>query len=58
MRPLMLAFLILSPFIAIAQNCHWQPLPSEPATYLAQMVVSTASMRMSDMVHAVQALLT
>jgi hypothetical protein len=58
MRPLMLAFLILSPFIAIAQNYHWHPLSTEPATDLAQMVVNTASMRMSDMVHAVQALLT
>jgi hypothetical protein len=54
----MLAFLILSPFIAIVQNYHWHPLSTEPATDLAQIVVNTASMRMSDMVHAVQALLT
>ena len=58
MRRLMLAFLILSPFIAIAQNYHWQPLATEPATHLAQMVVNTASTKMSNMMHAVQALLT
>jgi hypothetical protein len=58
MRPLMLAFLILSPFIAIAQNYHWQPMAAAPATHLAQVVVNTAATKMSDMVHAVQALLT
>jgi len=58
MRPLMLAFLILSPFIAIAQNYHWHPVATAPASRLAQVVVNTASMKMSDMVHAVQALLT
>lgn len=58
MRPLMLAFLVLAPFIAIAQNYHLQPLATEPAAHLAQMVVNTASTKMSDVVHAVQALLT
>ena len=54
----MLAFLILSPFIAIAQNYHWHPIAVAPATHLAQAVVNTASMKMADMVHAVQELLT
>jgi hypothetical protein len=58
MRPLMLAFLILSPFIALAQNYHWRPLGTEPATHLARAVVYTASMQMSEMVRAVQSLLT
>lgn len=58
MRRLMLAFLILAPFIAIAQNYPMHRLPTAPATHLAQVMVSTASMKMADMVHAVQALLT
>jgi hypothetical protein len=58
MRPLMLAFLILSPFIAIAQNYHWHPIAVAPATHLAQIVVNTASMKMASVVHAVQELLT
>jgi hypothetical protein len=58
MRRLMLAFLILSPFIAIAQNYHVHSLNAAPATHLAQVVVNTASTKMSDVVHAVQALLT
>ncbi len=58
MRPLMMAFLILSPFIAIAQNYHLHSLDPAPATRLAQAVVNTASSKMADVVHAVQALLT
>jgi hypothetical protein len=54
----MLAFLILSPFIAIAQNYHLRSLSAVPATHLAQAVVNSASTRMADVVHAVQALLT
>jgi hypothetical protein len=58
MRPLMLAFLILSPFIALAQNYHMHSFDAEPATHLAHVVASTAHMKMADVVHAVQALLT
>ncbi len=58
MRQLMLAFLILSPFIAIAQNYHVHALDAAPATNLAQAVVSTASSKMASVVHAVQQLLT
>jgi hypothetical protein len=58
MRLLMLAFLILSPFIAIAQNYHLHSLDPAPATHLARAVVNTASSKMADVVHAVQALLT
>jgi hypothetical protein len=58
MRTLMLAFLILSPFIAIAQNYHLHPLATAAATHLAQVVVNTADTKMSDVVHAVQSLLT
>jgi hypothetical protein len=58
MRHIMLAFLILSPFIAIAQNYHLQPIATAPAPHLAQVVVNSATAKMSNMVHAVQALLT
>ncbi len=58
MRSLMLAFIILSPFIAIAQNYHWHPIATAPAAHLAQTVVQTAGDKMADMVHAVRELLT
>jgi hypothetical protein len=58
MRPLMLAFLILSPFIAVAQNYHIHALTPGPAARLAHVVASTAQMKMASVVHAVQALLT
>jgi len=56
----MIAFLILSPFIAVAQNYHLRapiPLPHAPCAQLAHDMVASASTKMSNMVHAVQALL-
>ena len=58
MRRLMLAFLILSPFIAIAQNYHVHSLNPAPATHLAQAVVNTTSSKMVSVVRAMQELLT
>ncbi len=61
MRPLLLAFLILSPFIALAQNYHLHPLlphlTPAPVGHLAQAMVTHASTKMGDMLHAVQELL-
>ncbi len=61
MRPLIITFLILAPFIAIAQNYHLHALPSiphPPVRHLAQAMVTHASTKMANMVHAVQALLS
>lgn len=60
MRPLMIVFLILSPFIAVAQNYHLHapiPLPHAPSAQFAHDMVANASLKMSSVVHAVQALL-
>ncbi len=60
MRPLLMAFLILSPFIALAQNYHLHTLPSlphAPVRQLAQVMVADASTKMGNIVHAVQELL-
>jgi hypothetical protein len=62
MRPLLMAFLILSPFIAIAQNYHLHAavpiLAHAPAAHLAHEVVSNVSTKMDNMLHAVQDLLS
>jgi len=62
MRSLLTAFLILSPFIAIAQNYHLHAsvhsLNHEPVAHIARAVVANASMKMSAVVHAVQELLS
>jgi len=60
MRPLMIAFLILSPFIAVAQNYHLNtpiPLPRAPDAHFAQEMAASASTKMCLVVHAFQALL-
>jgi hypothetical protein len=60
MRPLMIAFLILSPFIALAQSYHLHapiPLPNAAGAHFAHDMMACASARMSNMVHSVQALL-
>jgi hypothetical protein len=54
----MLAFLILSPFIAIAQNYHLDSLDPAPATQLAHAMVNSASLKMANVVRAVQQLLS
>jgi hypothetical protein len=59
MRPLLMAFLILSPFIALAQNYHLHAIHSfTHAPDLAQAMVTNASTKMGDMMHKVQALLS
>jgi hypothetical protein len=55
MRRLMIAFLIASPFIALAQDGRWPALMHSPH---AQAVVHKASAQVATVVHAVQALLT
>jgi hypothetical protein len=61
MRPLMIAFLILSPFIAIAQNYHLHAtipvLTQAPVAHFAQVAMANAGTKMADMLHAVQELL-
>ncbi len=61
MRPLIIAFLILAPFIALAQNYHLHALPAlthVPVSHLAQTVAAGASSQMNNMVHAMQELLS
>ena len=61
MRPLIIAFLILAPFIALAQNYHLHVVPSltqAPVGHLARAAVTTASMKMAGMMHEVQQLLS
>ncbi len=60
MRPLIVALLILSPFIALAQNYHLHPLPQlvhAPVAHLAQQMAASAGTQMDNMVHKVQAYL-
>lgn len=60
MRPLMIAFLILSPFIAIAQNYHLHatiPVLTQAPAHFAQVAMANAGTKMADMLRAVQELL-
>ena len=61
MRPVMFAFLILSPFIALAQNYNLHApvhaLAHAPVAHLAHVMAANAGLKMGDMVHAVQELL-
>lgn len=60
MRALLIGFLILSPFIAIAQNFNMHtpiPLSHPPGAHLAHEMAACASTKIGDMVNAFQALL-
>lgn len=60
MRPLIMAFLILSPFIALAQNYHLQvqlPALVHAPLHFAQAMLSAADMKMAAVVHTAQELL-
>ncbi len=61
MRTLAVALLILSPFIALAQSYPLHPAlaaVSRDTLQLAQGLFADASMRMADMMRAVQAALS
>jgi hypothetical protein len=57
MRRMLWAFIILSPFIAMAQSYGW-PALSVPTDRLAQLAVKKAALQVADAMHAVHALLS
>jgi hypothetical protein len=58
MRRIVWAFIILSPVIAYTQNHWWSALSGSPDTQLAHSIVTTASVKVADAVHAIQTFLS